>query len=480
MSKAKPHAAQFKVKQYQVSVFWLRCACLALIAALAGFAFLNTNPKLQGETSPGSSPQDHSHIESQVPVFPKDSKSEAVMAQLKAARVNVDANERPLIEALHDLFEPLKVNYHITSGARELIDGDSMELTLKLHDVSAYSALQHIELSHSDLRITVNDGIVLFTTSEHIQRSQKMGFYDISGLIKIFNKVDEMKQKAEEAEQASNADTGKVVAFTNCFGDDEDENSGCGGLPPMLEPFEILLGTVNEDGYHSIEAHNGMLYVRAEERDHRAIENFIAAFVKNSESAQSLALNKKTKEDSDEAKQREWARKAAQSLTKTETEIVFKDKPINDFINFIRAKSGLNVTFSTEIDVEEIRVDLQLNNRSLNDALQLVLADNGLIAVPYHEALRIAPADSGEIKSYEFKLYSVMDILYPNGQVNPSLSPERLNEIIRNQTGEDNWEDPATIEEFGGQLIIFQSSEVFEKIDRILKMMRTDQARGSK
>ena len=479
MSKSKPHAAQFKVKQYQVSVFWLRCACLALMAALAGYAFLNTNPKLQSEPSAESSPQDLSPIESQVPVFPKDTKSEAVIAQLKAARVNVDANERPLIEAIHDLFKPLKVNYHITSGARDLIEGDSMELTLKLHDVSAYSALQHIEISHSDLRVTVNDGVVLFTTSKHIQNPQKMGFYDISGLIKIFNKVDKMKQKAKEAEQASSADTGKVVAFNNCF-----------GLPPILQLFEILLGTVNESGDHSIEAHGGMLYVRCNERNHRAIKNFIPAFIKNSGSLQSLTLNKKTKEDDHEAKQREWALKAAQSLTKTEAKIVFKDKPINDFINFIRAKSGLNFTFSTDIiEIEEIRVDLQLDNRSLNDALQLVLADHGLLAVPYHEALRIAPADSGEIKIYEFKLYSVMDILYPNGQVNPSLSPNSLIEIIVDQTGEynweapatiRNWEDPSVIQNFGGQLIICQSAEVYEKIDRILKMIRADLARHSK
>lgn len=477
MSKAKPHAAQFKVKQYQVSVFWLRCACLALIATIAGYALLHTNPKLQSESVAEGSVQDLSPIESQVPVFPKDSKSEAVIAQLKAARINVDVSARPLIEAIHDLFEPLKVNYHITSGARDLIESDSMELNLKLHDVSAYSALQHIEINHSDLRITVNDGVVLVTTSEHIQSPRKMGFYDISGLIKIFNKVDRMDQKAEEA---AAQDSDKNAAFTNCFGDDEDENSGCGGLPPILELFEILLGTVNEDSDHSIEAHNGMLYVRAEERDHRAIKNFIAAFVKNSESLQSLALDNKRKEDNHEAKQRGWAWKAAQSLTKTEAKIFFKDRPFTDFINFLRTKSGLNVTISNDIDIEELRVDLQLVNRSLNDALQLVLADHGLTAVPYHEALRIAPADSGEIKSYEFKLYSVMDILYPNGQVNPSLSSELLGEIIRNQTGEDNWEDPATIQTFGGQLIIFQSAEVFEKIDRILKMMRADQARHSK
>ena len=52
------------------------------------------------------------------------------------------------------------------------------------------------------------------------------------------------------------------------------------------------------------------------------------------------------------------------------------------------------------------------------------------------------------------------------------LEPDALEDIIRNSVGEDNWDEPASIEIHRGQLIINQTREMLREVRRVLKNLR--------
>lgn len=211
-----------------------------------------------------------------------------------------------------------------------------------------------------------------------------------------------------------------------------------------------------------------------------------------------------------EAQEPNWILDYKKVLRTRKVTINFTDTPFADVISFLQDITGLNITVSQEIDKEELRVNLRLNKIILQNAFNLLLQQTDLAMTFENETLKIVPKEGAKGKYY-LDILDVQDILsqipdFPGPRIQVSgdsggggggggggagggqtlnfgddddseeegsvIDPEKLTELVRNSTGEDNWEDPASIEVHRGQLIVFQTPEVQKQIITVLENLR--------
>jgi Flp pilus assembly secretin CpaC/tetratricopeptide (TPR) repeat protein len=197
-----------------------------------------------------------------------------------------------------------------------------------------------------------------------------------------------------------------------------------------------------------------------------------------------------------------WIRDYRQILSSRKVTLNFPDTPFGEVINFLQDITGLNITVSPTVDTEDITVSLRLREIPLKDALKIVLEQTELAMTFQNETLMITPPDEAR-GDYYLEIYDVQDLLsrisdFPGDRIKVSsdgggggggggggfsfddedeeegtvLEPDQLEEIITNAVGEDNWDDPSSIEIHKGQIIINQTREMHAEIRRVLKNLR--------
>ncbi|MDF1665244.1 MAG: hypothetical protein P1V97_26010 [Planctomycetota bacterium] len=432
-----------------------------------------TNPATdegQGKPDPRPKTKDPAPLKSLIPSFAIDPINPTLKTTLVHSRLDVSMTDIPLEAALETLFRPLKVNLFYAKSARELIGGEQLRLNLKLKDVSAYSALRHIDAQFSELLFHFNEGVIHVNTVESYKAPIKLGLYDVSILVKSYEHAQAIQEKAEQEAAAKAPKKAKEKV------DPDDDSSSCLGIEPVLEVFESLLSNAKGEG-HTYSLHNSLFHMRGNQQEHKMLQQFIAAFKKNIRSSKGMLLHNFNGQAAINQANKTWGEKAVKALKKPMSAVTFNEAPFSQFVDYIRNKTQLNITISAEIDAEELTITMQLKNRTYKDALDWVLKDNKFAIIPFHEAFRIVAKGNGEDRQFQLKIYSVEDILYPQGKANPNLHPDRLTELLYNGTDDELWEDPASVRSYGGQLLIYQTEEVFVEIEKILKTIRAGMAR---
>lgn len=204
-----------------------------------------------------------------------------------------------------------------------------------------------------------------------------------------------------------------------------------------------------------------------------------------------------------------WVKDYKKILRTRKVSINFSDTPFSDVINFLQDVTGLNITVSRDIDTEELRVNLRLREIVLQNAFNLLLEQTDLALTYANETIQIVPKDQVR-GTYYLDILDVQDILsktpdFPGPRITVSgqgggggggggaggaggqtlnfgdddsesegavIDPDRLTELVRGSTGEDNWEDPANIEVHRGQLIIFQTPQMQKQVQTVLESLR--------
>jgi type II secretory pathway component GspD/PulD (secretin)/uncharacterized protein YqgQ len=207
-----------------------------------------------------------------------------------------------------------------------------------------------------------------------------------------------------------------------------------------------------------------------------------------------------------EAEEREpdWIRDYRQVLKSRKVTLNFPDTPFSEVISFLQDITGLNITVSPQVDQEEVTVSLRLREIPLEDALKIILENTQLAMVFKDETLMITPPEEAR-GDYHLEIYDVQDLLsripdFPGDQIRIAgdqgggggggggagsfsfdseeesegtvLEPDQLEEIVTNSVGEDNWDDPASIEIHKGQIIVNQTRELHGQIRSVLTNLR--------
>jgi type II secretory pathway component GspD/PulD (secretin) len=201
----------------------------------------------------------------------------------------------------------------------------------------------------------------------------------------------------------------------------------------------------------------------------------------------------------------DWIRDYRQVLKSRKVTLNFPETPFAEVISFLQDITGLNITVSPAVDQEEVTVSLRLRDIPLEDALKIILEQTQLAMAFKNETLMITPPDEAR-GEYDLEIYDVQDLLsripdFPGDRIRLAgdnggggggggggagsfsfdtaeedegvvLDPDQLETIITNAVGEDNWDDPASIEIHKGQIIVNQTRELHAQVREVLKNLR--------
>ncbi len=201
----------------------------------------------------------------------------------------------------------------------------------------------------------------------------------------------------------------------------------------------------------------------------------------------------------------QWVRDYKQILSSRTVTLNFPDTPFAEVVSFLQDITGLNITIGASVDPEETTVQLRLREILLEDALKIILEQTGLAMAFRNETLLITQPEEAR-GDYLLDIYDVQDLLaripdFPGDRIKVAgdsssgggggggagggftfedeedgegsvIDPDQLEQIITNSVGEDNWDDPATIEIHRGQVIINQTREMHAQIRHVLENLR--------
>jgi type II secretory pathway component GspD/PulD (secretin) len=203
----------------------------------------------------------------------------------------------------------------------------------------------------------------------------------------------------------------------------------------------------------------------------------------------------------DESREPDWVREYRQILASRKVTLNFPDTPFAEVVGFLQDITGLNITVASSVDTEETTVSLRLRDVLLQDALKIILEQTELAMTFKDQTLMITQPDEAR-GEYVLEIYDVQDLLsripdFPGDKIRVAgdssggggaggaftfedeeeeegnvLEPDQLEEIVTSSVGEDNWDEPASIEIHRGQIIINQTRELHREIRRILTNLR--------
>ncbi|MHC4781306.1 MAG: hypothetical protein ACYTFG_22245 [Planctomycetota bacterium] len=194
--------------------------------------------------------------------------------------------------------------------------------------------------------------------------------------------------------------------------------------------------------------------------------------------------------------------KMAATLKNKVISVDFKDSAFDDVIKFFRAATGINIVVDESIyeDVprEDFTVTLSVNDLQAGNILDLILRFKKVSRTFRHGVLLITTPEKGAGKPF-MRMYDVRDLSVPlkdfpgvdiqlksgdDGASTPIFtdeetepkhySPEEIEELIRDQTGEDSWDtDGCRITLFRGVLVVVQTVKVHKEIAKLLIHLRS-------
>jgi len=356
-------------------------------------------------------------------------KSAPVHEKLESAKISLHFDGTPFNEAIEFLRDVTQLNYAVGSEARDLIDNESLEVSLRLKDISLVNAIKLILASHEELTYRIRAGVILIQTTDALASSElALEAYAVEDIV-------------------SGALQGKGGA---CLDGDA-----------LIE----LLDEILDDGEGSLEyttgpeGEKGTLLVRRSPGDQAQVRQLLSYL--------------RTLERESPA-QPKWIRDYRQLLSSRKVTLNFSETPLADVISFLQDITGLNLVIASEVDSDQILVSLRLRDVSLKDALTIVLEQARLARSFVNEAILIHdPCETGTYGGYSLEIQDVRDL-------QAWLESDMIQEIVQNGIGEDFWDEPASIRVHRGQLIVRQTRAQHERIAEVLAKLRVSRSKSAR
>ncbi|MDF1663602.1 MAG: hypothetical protein P1V97_17665 [Planctomycetota bacterium] len=474
----------YRFARYRIRVFWFRLLFASALVA-AGFGLSKALQTVEfgdaRETSRlhvhrYSKSGDHHPKPQLIPVGSVEIvgippvKTNAADQELLATLMDKTSGFRlagaPFSDFLELFREKSGQNVLVSTEARELIENESFEISLDASNISLMSALKLATLGRG-LQYRIQGGVIRIESAEERSEPLILHSYDVSELLYLV-----AKQRHDGSDSCASAPA--------CCGmEDEEHEEGsnldnadslcsCGMLSGDILIEFIEKACVDEDDEGSLELTQGLLFVRKSASTHRKIEHMLRALVAGMRTT-SFGAEASSVPESNPLSifEIECERRFAKLIN-----VNFQDTPLSDVLSYVSDISGVHIFVNPNIDREEILVNIKVSKISINQMLNFVARDHQLAMYRAHESLILTNQEChSEYNEYLVDLQPVSDLFESKVEAE-MLDAEYLTEILRNSTGEDNWEDPAAIEVIFGQLFVRQTAPVHKAIRKTLKALR--------
>jgi hypothetical protein len=351
----------------------------------------------------------------------EQARNRAMQNRLRGCQVSLDFDAKPLPECIGVLRTATGLNFTISADAKDLLDNESVVVTLDLKEVSAENALHLILASHESLSYSFDHDVVAIRTKEDLKKLL-LEVYDVQDIISGTTK----------------ASGGYAL-----------------GADYLVELLESLLGEEEESG--SAEISGTTLVLRKTQAAHAKTQELLA-YLRGAE----------VKEPPTPA----WAAKL-QRLLEREVTLKFSEAaPLSSIVSALQDATGAPIALDPSVDAEEAMISLTLHKVTARDALRIALEQVDLTYSFAHELILITPQDRVP-SSFRLRILDVEDVCR-------WMEPDVLESVVTNAVGEDAWDEPASIQAHRGQLIVFQTRALCEEIRNVLAKLRVSRAESLK
>ncbi len=201
------------------------------------------------------------------------------------------------------------------------------------------------------------------------------------------------------------------------------------------------------------------------------------------------------------------ADKRAEIMSKLRTMKVsldFRDTPLQDVIDFIREMTGINFVIDQKVyeetEADKLTITIKVDDLELRSALKLMLQMRGLTAV-FRDGVLLIVTQKSQEENVFMKIYDVRDLLQPvrdfpgpnislaqgedgatsgidtsafnTPESNTAITTDFIVDTIKKSCGGSTWDsDKCSIQISNGMLIVVQSRDVHEEVNRLIDQLR--------
>lgn len=194
--------------------------------------------------------------------------------RLDSQPVDVNFDQTPFDDAITFLRDITGLNYVLTKEARELVEGESVTVTLKLRGITLRQALRLILATNEQLTWRIEDGVIKIGTTAEKTEELILEFYDVTEIVQTPPDfpAPELGLNLNSGGGGGGGAAGGVLTF-----DDEEESASGGQLDAeqLQTLIDTRLGESEDDG--TTEISGGILIVRKPLRAHEKIVKLLDA-----------------------------------------------------------------------------------------------------------------------------------------------------------------------------------------------------------
>ncbi len=206
----------------------------------------------------------------------RDQDSEDVIEiknRLESQQITLNFDQTPFNEAIDFLRDITGLNYVVSREAQDLIDGEQVEVSLRLRNISLKNALALMLASHESLRWRIENGVIKIGTEDDATEDLVLEFYDVNEIVSVPPDFPAPELGLNLA--GSGGGGGGAAGGVLSFDDEEEEGSTGVDSDKLIELIEDKLGEEDEAG--SVEYSAGILICRKSLRAHEKIIKLLDA-----------------------------------------------------------------------------------------------------------------------------------------------------------------------------------------------------------
>jgi type II secretory pathway component GspD/PulD (secretin) len=192
--------------------------------------------------------------------------------RLDSQQISLNFDGTAFDEAIDFLRDITGLNYVVTKDAKDLIENESVTVSLRLKNISLKNALNLILASNESLQWRIESGVLKIGTEEDKNEELVLEFYDVNEIVSTPPDYPAPKLGLNLSGGGSSGASGGQLTF-----DDGDEDEETGGIESekLIELIEGKLGETDEEG--SVEFSGGVLIVRKTLAGHIKIQQLLEA-----------------------------------------------------------------------------------------------------------------------------------------------------------------------------------------------------------
>lgn len=193
--------------------------------------------------------------------------------RLDTQQITLNFEQTPFDEAINFLRDITGLNYVLSGDAQDLVENESVTVSLRLRNITLKNALNLILASHETLTFRIESGVIKIGTKSDQEEELILEFYDVTEIVNTppdFPAPELGLNLAAGAGGGGGGAGGGVLTF-----DEEEEDTGANLDADKL--VEIIEGKLGEDESGSVEFSAGILIVRKSLGGHEKIIKLLDA-----------------------------------------------------------------------------------------------------------------------------------------------------------------------------------------------------------